>query len=119
MLLDYQSQSDACKKRGLPREFQGRYWYLFFIGTVAEARGRGLASKIIRKQQVVARREGLGMWLEATTAGSREVYRKCGFGVVGQFVLGKGTHAASGDMEEGGPGVVVWAMFWRPESVKE
>jgi len=113
MLIDYQSQSDACKKRGMPKDVK-RYWYLFFIGTVAEARGQGLASQIIRQKQGLAAKENLPMWLEATTPNSREVYKKCGFEVVGEFLLGKGTHAASGDVEKEGPGVVVWAMFWRP-----
>jgi ribosomal protein S18 acetylase RimI-like enzyme len=113
MLIDYQSQSDACKKRGLPKDIE-RYVYLFFIGTDEKARGKGLASQVIRREQAKAVKEGLSIWLEATTPKSREIYKKCGFEVVGDFVLGKGSHAASGEVEKNGPGVSVWAMFWRP-----
>lgn len=114
MLVDYQSRSDACKKEALPKDVE-RYWYLFFIGTDEKARGRGLASGVIGRQQVKAAERDLPIWLEATTPSSRDIYKKCGFEVVGEFVLGKGSHAATGKIEKGGPGVTVWAMFWRPK----
>lgn len=116
MLVDYQSQSDACKKKGLPKDVE-RYWYLFFIGTDVGARGRGLASNVIRRKQAEAEKEDLPIWLEATTATSRDIYRKCGFEVVGEFVLGKGSHARNGAVEKGVDGVVVWAMLWKPNSI--
>ena len=50
----------------------------------------------------------LPIWLEATTAKSRDIYAKCGFEVVQEMKLGKGTHAATGLREKGGPGVSIW-----------
>lgn len=113
MLIDYQYRSDACKKKGLPEDVR-RYWYLFFIGTDEKIRGRGLASEVIRRQQAGAGERGLPIWLEATTTKSRDIYIKCGFQVTGEFVLGKGSHSADGEIEHGGSGVTVWAMLWRP-----
>jgi hypothetical protein len=46
------------------------------------------------------------------------VYEKCGFEVVGNFVVGKGSFSAIGEKEAGGSGVPVWAMLWKPESEK-
>jgi len=123
MLYDFQRASDACKARFLAR-YRG-YHYLFFIGTALHARGQGCATTLITRyrQQLLAgegrgqsqeRSAELPIWLEATTAKSRDVYLRCGFEVVEEMVLGKGRHAASGIREQGGPGVSIWAMIWRP-----
>ena len=56
------------------------------------------------------------LWLEATTEHSRDIYLRLGFEVVHEMVLGKGTHAPSGAMEAGGPGVKIWGMIWWPPS---
>ena len=82
MLIDFQSQSDACKKVGLKGKGIKKWHYLFFIGTDVAARGQGLASKIITEYQVKAQKDNLPIWLEATTAHSKRVYEKCGFEVV-------------------------------------
>lgn len=116
MLYDYQRQSDSCKERGL-RGANGkaitRYHYLFFIATDPSARGQGLASKLMIKQQQ-ATQDGLPIWLEATTKHSRDIYERLGFKEVQEMKLGKGTHSAGGAFEKGGPGVRLWAMFWSP-----
>nr|POF17838.1 putative n-acetyltransferase [Quercus suber] len=114
MLLDFQSQSDACKKKAL--KGRKKYNYLFFIGTDPDSRGRGYARNLIRAHQKPSPDgETLPIWLESTTEHSRDIYASCGFAVVGEYVLGKGRHAASGHREKGGPGVPVYAMLWEPE----
>ncbi|EME39642.1 hypothetical protein DOTSEDRAFT_75330 [Dothistroma septosporum NZE10] len=112
MLWDYQGQTEKLKKAELG---DGKFWYLFFIATIAEARGQGLASRVVKGWKSVARKDGLPIWLEATTEKSRGVYERCGFKVVREIQLGTGTHAASGATEKGGPGVKAWGMIWRPE----
>ena len=54
------------------------------------------------------------IWLEATTAHSRDVYARQGFELVQEMKVGEGTHAASGAFEKGGEGVRLWAMIWKP-----
>lgn len=95
------------------KEYRG-YHYLFFIGTDFHARRQGLASQMVARYREQLVERDLPMWLEATTLRSRDIYAKCGFEVVREIVLGKGTHAASGVKERGGPGVSIWTMIWRP-----
>ena len=121
MLIDYQAQSDATKAAHLltptGRQIK-QYHYLFFIATDFPSRGRGLASKLVSRWQEQASKDGLPIWLEATTEHSRDVYVRLGFEVVREMRVGKGTHGASGGMEEGGEGVGIWAMIWWPAGSK-
>ena len=118
MFRDFEAHSEAAKKKHL-RDAQGHpikaYYYLWFIATDRPARGQGLAGKVVSKYQEKAASEDRVIWLEATTAKSRDVYAKCGFKVVGEIVLGKRTHGASGDYHNDGPGVIIYPMFWRPD----
>ncbi|KAK4499874.1 hypothetical protein PRZ48_008060 [Zasmidium cellare] len=115
MLFDFQAQADALKKRYLKDRGVTRFYYLFFIGTDEKARGQGLASKVIRAWQAKARAEGLPIWLEATTEGSKRVYERCGFGFCEEIVMGRGTHDGTGERRRGGDGVRMWGMVWWPE----
>ena len=118
MLFEFEAQANAIKRKHL-RDAKGEpikeYYYLWFIATDRPGRGKGLASKVVSKWQDKAASEGQAVWLEATTAKSRDVYARCGFKAVGEISLGKGTHAANGAYEKGGPGVTVSAMLWRPD----
>ena len=123
MLVEFGGQVDRLKGEFLVDAQTGRrlkrYHYLWFIGTDMKARGRGLASRVIRAKQEEVRGEGLPIWLEATTARSRDVYAKSGFRTVGEIGLRRGTHARTGEPEVGGEGVTVYAMIWRPEWEQE
>lgn len=57
MLMDFQAQADALKKRHL--KGVKRFYYLFFIGTEEAARGRALAGRVIGAWQERAGREGV------------------------------------------------------------
>jgi GNAT superfamily N-acetyltransferase len=118
MLIEFDKESARCKNKGL-RDEKGnqikKYHYLWFIGTDPEARGQGLASRLValREEQVAA--DNVPIWLEATTERSRDVYAKQGFEVVDVMRLGQGTHNADGVPEKGGPGIRIWAMIWKPK----
>jgi GNAT superfamily N-acetyltransferase len=94
------------------------FYYLFLIATRDNARGRGLSSALIRRLLERAAKEDAPVWLEATTEASARLYAKLGFKSVGKFVLGEGVAAADGSTEQGGAGVPVDCMVWRPGKEK-
>lgn len=112
MLVEFAPLADAVKARALGEG--ARFFYVFFFGTRKDAQGMGLCSILVKHYQAVAANEGLPLWLEATTEHSMGVYKKNGFEVVEEFVLGKGKAGVDGTPEEGGVGVRVWGMVWRP-----
>ena len=117
MLIDFEKQSDASKRKGL-RDADGRalkkYHYLFFVATDFHARGQGIASAVVAEYKRKAIEDGLPIWLESTTPKSRDIYARQGFKVVQEMRLGKGSFDETGGPEDGGPGVPLWAMIWHP-----
>lgn len=101
-------------KKELTKAEQRAHWYIFMIGTEADRRRQGLAGAVLAHTQVRAREDGRPIWLEATTAYSRDLYVKHGFTVVGDAVLGKGKVGPDGLAKKDGEGVTVWGMVWRP-----
>jgi len=91
------------------------FYYLFLIATRDDARGRGLSSALLKRLQERAAKEDAPVWLEATTVGSARLYAKLGFKSVGTVVLGQGVAAHDGSKEQGGSGVPVNCMIWRPD----
>ncbi|MEU3273305.1 GNAT family N-acetyltransferase [Saccharomonospora sp. NPDC006951] len=57
--------------------------YLAVMGVVPGAQGTGLGSLLLRHGLAQADAEGIGSYLEATTAGSRQLYRRYGFADLG------------------------------------
>lgn len=118
MFLDFEAQTEAAKKKYL-KDVHGRpikkYYYLWFIATERHARGQGIAGKVVAEWQEKVAKEGQAIWLEATTAGSRSVYERCGFKTVDEIKLGKGTHGTNGGYQKDGPGVTIYPMLWRPD----
>ena len=116
MLLEFEPRAAAARSLALgPHE---RYLYVFFVGTREDCRGRGLASALVTHYQGLATAADLPIWLEATTAKSRDIYLKVGFEVVQEIVLGKGRVGSDGLVVTAGDeavGVGVWGMVWRPE----
>lgn len=112
MIMEFSPMADAAKTRGL--KGQTRYYYVFFVGTADRAQGQGLGSALMRELQDVARKDGLPLWLEATTESSRRLYERLGFEIVEQMTLGTGEAAADGSLQKGGEGVPVWGMIWWP-----
>jgi GNAT superfamily N-acetyltransferase len=93
---------------------QKEHWYVFIMGTAEDRRRQGLAGTLLEQMQGLARSDGRPLWLEATTAYSRDLYLKHGFTAVGEAGLGKGTVGADGLPAKGGDGVTIWGMVWRP-----
>jgi ribosomal protein S18 acetylase RimI-like enzyme len=125
MLLEFEPLS--ARARSLALHSREKYFYVFFVGTRLDCRGRGLASALIRHHQSQATEANIPIWLEATTAKSRDIYAKLGFEVVEEIVLGKGRVGSDGlvvkvskkegDLEQS-VGVSIWGMVWRPEWYK-
>lgn len=90
------------------------FYYLFLIATRDDARGRGLSSALVRRLQGRAAKEDAPVWLEATSVSSARLYAKLGFKSVGMVTLGQGIAAVDGSKEQGGSGVPVDCMIWRP-----
>lgn len=112
MLGEFEPATGAVRKRALGGA--KRFYYLFFVATSEDARGKGLSSALIRKLQERAKEEDVPVWLEATTEYSSRVYAKLGFEIVDTVVLGKGRAAADGTKQQGGVGVPIFCMIWWP-----
>ena len=116
MLWETAPISKACKAKALRGEEP--YYYVMFLGTREEGRGRGLCSAMVRHYQALAAREQVPVYMEAATAYSRRLYERLGFATVDEIVVGEGKAAADGTACVGGPGVRTWGMIWRPERVE-
>jgi len=114
MLREVATAADSAKAQLFGKSDQ--YYYVFFVGTSLEARGKGLCSALIRHYQSIATKKGLPIFLETHTEQGLRVYTKCGFEIVSETLTGKNKCAADGRREEGGPGVKGWAMIWRPKA---
>lgn len=105
----------ACKAKALRRD--EKYYYVFFLGTREDGRGRGLCSAMVKHYQATAATEQVAIYMEAATEYSWRLYEGLGFVTVDEIVLGKGTAAADGTACAGGPGLTIWGMIWRPEKL--
>jgi predicted acetyltransferase len=117
MMVEFTPLSDASKAKGLAGE--KNYYYVFFVGTRVDGRGRGLCSAIMKRYQEVASRDQLPIWLEATTEKSMKIYAKLGWEVVDEITLGKGKANADGRQCKDGEGVKIWSMVWWPKSIRK
>ncbi|KFY81584.1 hypothetical protein V500_11290 [Pseudogymnoascus sp. VKM F-4518 (FW-2643)] len=111
MLGEFEGAVKRARKRGLAR---GELpYYIFFVGTRADCRGKGLGEGLLREVTERAGREGRSVWLEATTAISRRLFLRMGFVDVEEVVMGRGKVGPGGYDQVGGPGVKLWCMVWR------
>lgn len=120
-MTDYAGSADAAKMRamgtspdGSPKEKE-RYYYVFIIGAKPEERGKGLGTVLMEEVKRVCKNDGnASCWLEATSTGSRDLYKRLGWKVTEEVTIGKGKAGADGLQKEGGEGVKYWAMLYRP-----
>jgi hypothetical protein len=118
MLIEFEPLTASARSLALAKN--EKYFYIFFIGTREDCRGQGHASTIVRHHQALATEANLPIWLEATTAKSRDIYLKLGFEVVQEIVMGKGRVGCDGLVteREKAMGVPLWGMVWRPDGYK-
>ncbi|KAK4569848.1 hypothetical protein LTR86_002817 [Recurvomyces mirabilis] len=112
MLLEFEPKTDAMKRKAFGKS--KKFWYVFFNATREDRRGRGLSTALMQKAQGRAAKDGLPLWLEATTAKSTKLYLKLGFEVVDTISLGEGQVDSEGQKQAGGGGVPVRGMVWWP-----
>lgn len=105
--------TDASKVKGL--HGSKKFYYVFSSATAQEARSQGLCTNVTKEWQATAQKEGVPIWLEATTTSSMNLYLKCGFEVVDDMWLGVGKVNADGMTEAGGKGVIIRSMVWWPK----
>jgi GNAT superfamily N-acetyltransferase len=117
MLGEFEPATGAVRQKALGG-YRANFYYLFFVATREDARGKGLSSALIKRLQERAAEDGLPVWLEATTEYSSRVYAKLGFERVETVVLGKGHADADGTALKGGSGVPIYCMVWWPEKKK-
>ena len=63
----------------------------------------------------IAQSTGHSIWSEATTAGSCAAHVKAGFEMVEEVILGAGVCDKTGEAKQGGEGVKMFALVWRPK----
>jgi len=75
-----------------------RHWYLSFVGTRPESRGKGLASTLIESVTNICDQEKIPAYLESSNPDNVSLYESHGFQVTGEAVI------------KGGPTV---PLMWR------
>ncbi len=106
--------TSTCKKKVLSKG--DKYYYIFFLGTHVDARGRGLCSQVVKHYQAAATKEQLPIYLEAGTEYCFKLYQKLGFVLVDNIKLGVGKCDEKGNPCKGGEGVTIRGMIWTPDS---
>lgn len=64
-----------------------KHWYLIFLGLLPEARGKGLATKLVEPMLERADREGVPCYLDTHNGDNVPLYRRYGFRVAHEWVL--------------------------------
>lgn len=77
-------------------------WHLTFVGVVPELQGRGVGTTLLRPALERVDTEGQAIYLEASSPGSRRLYERLGFRVIGEV-----------ELPDGGP--PVWPMWREPQ----
>jgi ribosomal protein S18 acetylase RimI-like enzyme len=76
------------------------HWYLLFLGVTPDWRGAGLGTALMQPMLDRADREGMPIYLDATSARNRGLYERHGFEVIGELNFPDGPTA--------------WAMWREP-----
>lgn len=79
-------------------------------GSSNREKGQKGASYVIREMIGAASKAGIPIILEATSSKARDVYKRCGFEVVEEIVVGKDNANADGRLERGGAGLPLTLM---------
>ncbi|ODQ63618.1 hypothetical protein NADFUDRAFT_84257 [Nadsonia fulvescens var. elongata DSM 6958] len=85
---DYLPIMRNAKKKVLG-EFDDNSWYLIYLGTIPQARGKGHARKLIEHVTRMADKERIPCYLESSNLINRVIYNKYGFDYKTTIYLGK------------------------------
>jgi hypothetical protein len=91
-------------------------YYLFQIATHPSARRKGYCILLLRHFQQLVLRKGKNnlIWLEATSEAAVRLYKREGWAIVGEVVIGKGKCDVDGKDKKDGEGFKLWVMVWWP-----
>lgn len=78
------------------------HWYLSHFAVARPARGRGIGRRLLEAGMRLARRDGVGAYLETTNAKNLDFYRQHGFSQIGKV--------------QPGDAPPVWLLWWSPRS---
>ncbi|OKL60156.1 hypothetical protein UA08_04904 [Talaromyces atroroseus] len=107
-VIEYREISGKVKKQFL----NGRkYWYLNMIGRHPDRKEPGVIRALFEPYFTRAQEQGVPLWLEAISEHSKQVYEHLGFKTVATMRMGVGKASADGELQEGGEGVLVYAMI--------
>ena len=115
MISEFQPLVDNSAIIPYDQNYKGLY-YLYQTGTSPSARGRGYCTLILRYFQELVLSEGGNnlIWLEATSEAAMRVYKREGWAVIDEVIVGKGKANRYGKDKVGGEGFTVWVMVWWP-----
>lgn len=111
MLFEFPKAIGPIKQKHIP---DGKYYYVFNLGTHSEGQGKGFGGQLIRELQERASKDNTPIWLEATTESSTRLYSRLGFETVAELTMGKGSAGSDGMPKVGGEGFTLRPMIWRP-----
>lgn len=94
------------------------YYYIYMIGTLESARGRGLATTYVQRCQETARKHSKPVWLETGSEKARRLYMRLGFADTMNVKMGEGSvneegwGTSKGQEAEGNDasGVKLWGL---------
>ena len=66
------------------------HWYLAFVGTVPESRGKGLASGLISSVTEICDAENIPAYLESSSPDNVPLYERHGFRITGEAKIKDG-----------------------------
>ncbi|MDP4203744.1 MAG: GNAT family N-acetyltransferase [Bacteroidota bacterium] len=87
VIRNLKSKADSCRQ--FPK--RQKYWYLYTIGVLPEAQGKGLASKLMNPVIEKCKHLHLPLFLETANTRNVEIYRKKGFVVTETLAHGSTT----------------------------
>ncbi|KAL1979667.1 hypothetical protein VTN96DRAFT_5394 [Rasamsonia emersonii] len=88
-----------------------KHWYLNLLGRHPERSERGVVRALIDPYLERARAQGVPVWLECMSEHGRQVYEHLSFRTVAEVRLGVGKVNASGEPDEKGEGLTLYAMM--------
>jgi hypothetical protein len=91
-----------------------RFWHLSAMARDPERKDKGAVRAVLAPYIARAKKDGVPIWIEASSSRARDIYAYFGFRVVEEIWSGVGKIGSSGYPQPGGPGVHTWLMIKDP-----